>query len=95
MGEPAHTITTKERFALVEVAGVDYEIVDVAMRMFTPRELYRAQGFPGDYHINIMYKGKPLPKNAQVRMCGNSVVPALARVLVEANVREMIIEEVV
>ncbi len=92
---PAHTITTKERFAIVEVMGQEYEVVDIAMRMFTPRELYRAQGFPEDYKINIMYNGKQLPKTAQVRMCGNSVVPELARALVEANVKEAILEEVV
>jgi len=87
LDEPAHTITTKERFALIEVEGAEYEIVDIAMRMFTPRELYRAQGFPESYKINIMYEGKPLPKTAQVRMCGNSVVPMLAKILVESNVK--------
>jgi len=87
LSDPAHTVTTKERFAIVEVMGQEYEIVDIAMRMFTPRELYRAQGFPEDYKINIMYEGKQLPKTAQVRMCGNSVVPMLAKALVESNVK--------
>jgi len=85
INDPAHTVTTKERFALVKVQGTLYEIIDIAMRMFTPRELYRAQGFPETYKINIMYNNKPLPKTAQVRMCGNSVVPLLAQVLVESN----------
>lgn len=83
--DPAHTITTKDRFALIEVHNVKYEVVDICMRMFTPRELYTAQGFPKDYKIDIEYNGKPLPKTAQVRMCGNSVVPLMAKLLVECN----------
>ena len=78
----------------MEVLGRGYEVVDIAMRMFSPRELYRAQGFPEDYKINIMYDGKQLSKTAQVRMCGNSVVPELARVLVEANVKVMELDDV-
>ena len=85
LDEPAHTITTKERFALMKVHGEMYEIVDITMRMFSPRELYRAQGFPDSYKINIMYNNKPLPKTAQVRMCGNSVCPVMAKTLVGAN----------
>jgi DNA (cytosine-5)-methyltransferase 1 len=44
--EPLHTVTTKDRFGLVMVHGEPYAIVDIGMRMLTPRELYRAQGFP-------------------------------------------------
>jgi DNA (cytosine-5)-methyltransferase 1 len=86
--EPAHTVTTRERFAIVEIHGIEYEIVDVCMRMFTPRELYRAQGFPDTYKIDIEYNGKKLPKTAQVRMCGNSVVPQVAKAIVEANMEK-------
>lgn len=82
---PMHTATTRGRFGLVTVAGHDYQIVDIGMRMLTPRELYRAQGFPETYLINIEYKGKPLSKVAQIRMCGNSVCPPLAKALVIAN----------
>ena len=49
--EPLHTITTKDRFGLVTIKGVDYAIVDIGLRMLTPRELYNAQGFPSDYEI--------------------------------------------
>jgi site-specific DNA-cytosine methylase len=41
-----HTITSRDRFGLVTVHGQDYAITDIGMRMLTPRELYRAQGFP-------------------------------------------------
>lgn len=75
--EPAHTVTARERFGLVTVAGQPYQITDIGMRMLAARELYRAQGFPDSYHIDIQHNGKPLTKSAQVRMAGNSVVPHL------------------
>jgi DNA (cytosine-5)-methyltransferase 1 len=83
---PMRTVTARERFALVTVNGTDYVIADIGMRMLAARELYRAQGFPDTYRIDVEFNGKPLTKTAQVRMCGNSVVPALARALVLANV---------
>lgn len=83
--DPMHTVTTKERFGLVTVDGLPYRIEDIGMRMLQPRELYRAQGFPEDYRINLTYGGKPLTKSAQVRMCGNSVSPPVAAAIVGAN----------
>ncbi|MGE8519724.1 MAG: DNA cytosine methyltransferase [Alcaligenes faecalis] len=83
--EPLHTIPTRDRFGLVTVHGVDYQIVDIGLRMLTPRELYRAQGFPDSYIIDQKPDGSPLTKTAQVRMCGNSVCPPLAHALVQAN----------
>ena len=83
--EPLHTVTTKDRFGLVTVAGVDYQIIDIGMRMLQPRELFRAQGFPDSYVIDPMIDSKPLTKTAQVRMCGNSVCPQVAGALVRAN----------
>ena len=89
--EPLHTIPTKDRFGLVTVTihGQQYVITDIGMRMLAPRELYRAQGFPADYRIDMGADGKPLTKTAQVRMCGNSVCPPLARAIVAANYNEM------
>jgi DNA (cytosine-5)-methyltransferase 1 len=86
--EPLHTVTTKDRFGLVTVQGELYEIADIGMRMLQPRELYRAQGFPESYIIDRGADGRVLPKHAQVRMCGNSVCPPLARALVLANYSE-------
>jgi DNA (cytosine-5)-methyltransferase 1 len=88
--EPLHTVTTKDRFGLVTIKGQDYAIVDIGLRMLTPRELYRAQGFPESYAIDKGADGHPLTKTAQVRMCGNSVCPPLARALVAANYAETI-----
>ncbi len=84
--EPLHTVTTKDRFGVVTVKGEDYVIA--GMRMLQPRELYRAQGFPDSYIIDPQIDGKPLTKTAQVRMCGNSVSPVIAKALVEANLMQ-------
>jgi len=85
--EPLHTVTSKDRFGLVIVHGEAYQIVDIGMRMLTPRELFAAQGFPADYIIDPPGpNGKPLTKTAQIRMCGNSVCPPLAEALVRANI---------
>ncbi|WP_436149901.1 DNA cytosine methyltransferase [Bosea sp. LjRoot90] len=100
--EPLHTATTKARFGLVtvEIDGEPYVIADIGMRMLSPRELYRAQGFPDSYIIDKGLRVEPregfgeddgeadvipITKTAQVRMCGNSVCPPLAHALVAAN----------
>jgi DNA (cytosine-5)-methyltransferase 1 len=85
LGEPLHTVTTKDRFGLVTIDCVDYYIADIGMRMLQPRELYRAQGFPDSYLIDRGADGRTLSKASQVRMCGNSVCPPLARAIVAAN----------
>ena len=83
--DPMHTIPTKDRMGLVMVRGEPYAIVDIGLRMLTPRELYRAQGFPDSYVIDTGAAGEPITKTAQVRMCGNSVCPPLSHALVKAN----------
>jgi DNA (cytosine-5)-methyltransferase 1 len=88
LDDPLHTITTKPRFGLVTVAGEVYAITDIGMRMLQPRELYRAQGFPESYQIDRGADGRVLSKAAQVRMCGNSVCPPLAKAIVAANYSE-------
>ena len=90
--EPLHTITTKDRFGLVTIKGQDYAIVDIGLRMLTPRELYRAQGFPDTYQIERGGDGRALTKTAQVRMVGNSVCPPMARAYVAANYSEQFAE---
>lgn len=90
--EPLRTIPTHDRFGLVtvEIAGEPYVIVDIAMRMLQPRELYRAQGFPDSYIIDRGADGRRLSKTEQVHMVGNSVCPQVAAALVRANVPELI-----
>lgn len=94
--EPLHTVTTKDRYGLVTVAGEEYQIADIGLRMLAPRELFKAQGFPDSYitEWGIDHNGQRinLTKSAQVRMCGNSVCPPLAAELVRANLPEMAIK---
>jgi DNA (cytosine-5)-methyltransferase 1 len=85
---PLGTVTSRDRYGLVTVEGIEYHIADIGMRMLEPRELYRAQGFPDTYRIDVeMPNGKRLTKTAQVRCVGNSVCPPLARAIVAANYR--------
>lgn len=88
--DPMTTITTHDRLALVTVwlKGEPWVIVDITLRMLTPRELYNAQDFPPDYVIDRTSSGKKLTKTAQVRMAGNSVSPLPMRLIVAANYSE-------
>lgn len=93
---PLASVTTKARFGIVEVYGEDWTIADIGMRMLTPRELFDCQGFPHDYIIDPFVtktlRGREVTKRLtatdQVRMCGNSVSPPVARALVAANYYE-------
>lgn len=83
--EPLRTITTRHRLGLVTVAGVDYQIVDIGLRMLEPHELLRAQfgRFAENYDLSAART-----KKAQIRLIGNSVPPELAEALVTANLRD-------
>ena len=83
--EPMRTVDTANRFALVIIHGEPYEIVDIGMRMLSPRELFAAQGFPGDYDILPTLHGKPITKTQQIALAGNSVPPPMAEHLARAN----------
>ena len=56
--------------------------------MLTPRELYRANGFPDDYISDRDYTWKEYGKAKQVARCGNAVPPPCATALVKANLPE-------
>lgn len=85
--EPMATSTTKDRLALVTVwlRGTPYVIVDIQLRMLTPRELYNANGFPKTYIIDRGHDGRVFSKSTQVRMCGNAVPPPLGKAVIKAN----------
>lgn len=97
-GEPLHTIPTVDRFGLVTVDlhGEPWVIVDIAMRMLQPRELFTAQGFDRRYRIQVRFfdpeKGKErrLTKTEQVRLVGNSVSPDVPAALVRVNCPELV-----
>lgn len=93
----SHGVEFEGEFATV--AG--FVIVDIGLRMLTPRELFLAQGFPPDYVIDWAMLVDPktgevvrrkLTKEEQIHMCGNSVSPPVAASLVAANVPEMIVK---
>ena len=91
--DPLYTVTAQDRFGLVTVNGVDYQIVDIGLRMLEPRELYGCQGFPDDYIIDHDYTGKEYSRSEQVRRCGNAVCPPIPAALVKANLPELCIAE--
>lgn len=79
-------------FVTLDIEGQTFVIIDIGMRMLTPRELFTAQGFPSDYVIEGVWNEKggdwiwqPFPKTVQVSCCGNSVSPHPARALIQAN----------
>lgn len=94
--DPMPTIPTRDRIGLVTVAGEDYAIADIGMRMLTPRELFRAMGFPDSYTIDPVVtrivRGKkkrgPLPAELQTEMCGNAVSPYHAAAMVRSQCEE-------
>lgn len=65
---------------LVTLDGEVFAIVDIGLRMLTPRELARAQGFPDSYVLTGT-------QAQQVARVGNSVPPPVAEALIRANVR--------
>lgn len=80
--EPLRTITARHRLGLVTVSGVDYQIVDIGLRMLEPHELLRAQfgRFAADYDLSAAKT-----KKDQIRLIGNSVCPEVAEALIRAN----------
>ena len=86
---PLDTVTTKDRFGLVTIQGVDYQIVDIGLRMLEPRELYGCQGVPDDYIIDHDCYGNVISRSEQVRKCGNMVCPPIPAALVRANLPEL------
>ncbi|MNV53938.1 hypothetical protein D3C71_1461030 [compost metagenome] len=86
--DPLATITTRDRLALVTVyvRGTPYVIVDIQLRMLTPRELFTCQGFKRSYVIDRGHDGRTFSKAKQVHMCGNSVSPPPAFAFVSANI---------
>lgn len=67
--------------------GEEWVLVDIGFRMLVPRELFRCQGFPNSWRIEIDYNGKPLTKTAQIKCVGNSVPPQLAEAVAIAAIR--------
>ena len=84
----------EDEVLLFRIGGVWYFMADIGLRMLTPRELYRANGFPEDYQIERDYTGREYSKTKQVARCGNAVPPPFAAALVRANLPEWRHEEI-
>ena len=78
----------EDEILLLEIAGTNYYIADIGLRMLSPRELYNAMGFPPDYIIDRDYMGNPYPKSDQVARCGNAVCPPMAAAVARSNFPE-------
>lgn len=65
----------------VEIEGETYAVADIGLRMLSPRELARCQGFNDSFQI-IGTQAQ------QVARIGNSVSPPMARAVVAANFPE-------
>jgi DNA (cytosine-5)-methyltransferase 1 len=70
---PLRTITTLDRFALVEPAAKGH-----TMRMLQPTELRRAMGFPASYRFPIG------TRREKIRLLGNAVCPPVMRGIVKS-----------
>ncbi len=88
-----HGLWDEREFVSVDIHGVTFVIVDIGMRMLTPRELYNAQGFPPYYVIDRDAEGNVFSKSVQVSCVGNSVSPPVAAALVAANCNHMAVPE--
>jgi DNA (cytosine-5)-methyltransferase 1 len=67
LDKPLGTVTTRERFALVDRDR---------MRMLTIEEIRKAMGFPAGYKL-------PESKRAAVHLLGNAVVPEVAKNIIQ------------
>ncbi|CAD5274837.1 DNA methyltransferase [Bosea sp. 62] len=84
-----HGCWDEREFVTVDLDDATFVLVDICMRMLTPRERYTANGFPPDYIIDhgINADGSVIEftLEQQGHMCGNAVCPTEARDLVAAN----------
>ena len=93
----AHGAWDGGEFVTLEIDGIIYVVIDIGMRMLTPRELFNAQGFPPDYIIDGVWEDQDtaaprwhaFPKDVQVICCGNSVCPPLAAAIIAANCQHL------
>ena len=97
----SHGFWDEREVVTLDIGGEAFVIVDIGMRMLTPRELYNAQGFPPDYVIDGGWAepaggGEPVwvpfPKSVQVSCVGNSVSPSPYAAIVAANCGHLVVQ---
>ncbi|WP_321935483.1 DNA cytosine methyltransferase [Paraburkholderia sp. J8-2] len=76
---------------IVKINGAHYAIVDIKLRLLTPRELFRCQSFPDDYVIDRGHDGREFSLTKQIQFCGNSVSPVWAAAFIRANLPELVV----
>jgi DNA (cytosine-5)-methyltransferase 1 len=84
--EPVGTLTTKDRYALVQPADVP-QVEDCTFRMLAPREIAAGMAFAANYRVTGT-------KREQVAGYGNAVTPPAAEVIVSALVEAITGEDV-
>jgi DNA (cytosine-5)-methyltransferase 1 len=89
----SHGLWDDREFVTIDFDGFTFVIIDIGMRMLTPRELYNAQGFPRNYVVDRDVDGNVFSKSVQVSCVGNSVSPPVAAALVAANCNHMAVPE--
>lgn len=87
LSDPLDTVTANDRFGLVVVVidGELWVMTDIGLRMLTPRELARCQGFDDGFLLS----GN---KTNDVARIGNSVPPAMSEALFRANCADLLAE---
>lgn len=85
LDQPLRTIVTKDRFSLVTVVHSNKILLDICLRMLSPDELKRGNGFSDDYDISHDTFWHRIPIHEQTAKIGNAVVPVMAQSIVEAN----------
>lgn len=85
--DPMATVTTHDRLALVTVwlQGEPYVVVDICLRMLTPRELANATSFPAKYILDHGHDGRVFSKTKQVEFIGNAVPPLMGAAFISAQ----------
>jgi DNA (cytosine-5)-methyltransferase 1 len=85
--DPMATVTTHDRLALVTVwlQGEPYVVVDICLRMLTPRELANATSFPTGYILDHGHDGRIFSKTKQVEFIGNAVPPLMGAAFIGAQ----------
>ncbi len=73
LDEPLRTVTTRDRFALVQPDGRGGH----AMRMLQPDELQAAMGFPPEYNLACE------TREEKIHMLGNAVCPPVMQAIVK------------
>lgn len=88
LGAEALAPYSRAGLIVLTVAGSEYLLADIHLRMLNPRELARCQGFEDDYVLERDVHGNPVPKSKQVAGVGNSVCPHVAEAIVRVNLVE-------